>query len=169
MPSAKDAPHERAASAIGTVLWIGLVAGTLDITDALIFSGLRGTTPTIVFQYIASALIGPKAFDLGASSVFLGGALHYFIALTWTVIFFVASRKLPILGRRPILSGVLYGGVVYLFMNMVVIPLSRLPKAESGPTLISVVNGVLAVVLFIGLTISLLVRRSSAPYPRLFG
>lgn len=153
---------EQGSSAIGTVLWIGLVAGTLDITDALLFSGLRGVTPAIVFQYIASALIGAKAFELGGASVVLGVALHYCIALTWTAVFFAASRKLPVLGRRPILSGVLYGGFVYLFMNFVVLPLSRLPQAHNATTIVSRVNGVLAVVLFIGVTISLLVRRNSA-------
>jgi hypothetical protein len=39
---------------VQTVVWIGLVAGTLDITDNLIFNQLRGITPRIVFQYIAS-------------------------------------------------------------------------------------------------------------------
>jgi hypothetical protein len=29
--------------------------------------------------------------------------------------------------RRPVLSGLLYGGAVYLFMNFVVLPLSRVP------------------------------------------
>ena len=32
-----------------TIVWIGLVAGTLDITDNLIFNQLRGITPRMVF------------------------------------------------------------------------------------------------------------------------
>ncbi|HEX4200826.1 MAG TPA: hypothetical protein VHY59_04860 [Chthoniobacterales bacterium] len=39
------------------VLAIGLFAGTLDIADALIFNVLRGITPVMVLQYIASGLI----------------------------------------------------------------------------------------------------------------
>jgi len=54
------------------VLRIGLIAGTLDIAHALIFSGLRGVTPGMVFHYIASGLIGMKAFSMGSAVVLLG-------------------------------------------------------------------------------------------------
>jgi len=49
-----------------TILWIGLVAGTLDITENLVFSQLRGVTPWRVFQYIASGLIGTSFFTISA-------------------------------------------------------------------------------------------------------
>ena len=39
--------------ALPLILGIGLVAGTLDITDALVFSYFRGATPVMVFQTIA--------------------------------------------------------------------------------------------------------------------
>lgn len=146
--------------ALATVLWIGLVAGTLDITDNLVFNQLRGITPKMVFQYIASGLIGMKAFQIGLASVALGVAIHYAIALTWTAVFYAASRKFAILIRRPVLSGLVYGGAVYLFMNFVVLPLTRVPHPPSAVTLASRINGVLALLLFIGLTISLLVRRN---------
>ena len=147
--------------ALALILEVGLIAGTLDITDALVFSHLRGITPTMVFQYIASGLIGRQAFQLDGTSVALGVALHYAIALSWTGIFYVASRKFPILRRRPVVSGAVYGCVVYLFMNWVVLPLSSVPRPVKAMPWASRINGVLAVVLFIGLTISLLIRRSS--------
>lgn len=75
--------------------------------------------------------------------------------------FYAASRKFPILTRRPVISGLLYGITVYLIMNLVVLPLTRVPHSEKAMTLASRINGVLAVMLFIGLTISLLLRRSS--------
>ncbi len=149
----------RASSVFSTILRIGLFAGTLDITENLIFNECRGITPTMVFQYIASGLIGMKSVHLGAASVALGVVLHYVIALTWTVVFYAASRKLAILGRRPVICGLLYGGAVYLFMNLIVLPLSRVPHSRNAMTTASRINGVLAVVLFIGLPISLLVRR----------
>ena len=49
-----------------TILWIGLVAGTLDITENLVFRQLRGVTPWRVFQYIASGLIGTSFFTISA-------------------------------------------------------------------------------------------------------
>jgi hypothetical protein len=153
----------RPARVFSVILRIGLIAGTLDITDNLIFNQLRGITPKMVFQYIASGLIGMKSFEAGAVSVALGVALHYSIALIWTGVFYAASRKLGILGRRPVLCGLLYGGFVYLFMNFVVLPRSGVPHVTKAMTLASRVNGVLAVVFCIGLTISLLVRRSAEP------
>ena len=63
-------------SAFSVILRVGLIAGTLDITENLIFNELRAITPKMVFQYIASGLIGMKAFGGGTASVGLGIILH---------------------------------------------------------------------------------------------
>ncbi|MFZ0212346.1 MAG: hypothetical protein WBE20_12330 [Candidatus Acidiferrales bacterium] len=142
-----------------TVLWIGLVAGTLDISENIIFNAFRHVTPKMIFQYIASGLIDGKSFSMGGASVALGVAIHYAIAMTWTVIFYLASRKLLILTRRAAISGIVYGGVVYVIMNFVVLPLTHVPHARAAMPLASRVSGVLALLFCIGLTISLLVRK----------
>jgi hypothetical protein len=80
-----------------SILWIGLIAGTLDITENLVFNLFRGITPWRVFQYIASGLIGTQAFQSGWSSVVLGVILHYAIALIWTAIFYVACSRVAII------------------------------------------------------------------------
>jgi len=147
---------------LALILKVALFAGTLDITDALVYSYVRGVAPARVFQYIASGLIGTRAFLLGTNSVVLGLILHYAIALGWTGLFYLTSRKFAILLRRPIISGMAYGVVVYLFMNLGVLPLSGVPHPIKPMTLASRINGVLAVVLFIGLTISLLIRRNTS-------
>jgi uncharacterized membrane protein YagU involved in acid resistance len=144
------------------ILWIGLLAGTLDITDSLVFNHLRGVTPKMVFQYIASGLIGVKAFQGGLASITLGVAVHYAIALAWTGVFYAASRKFAIPSRRPVLSGLVYGVVVYLFMNFIALPLSAVAHPRSAVPLASRINGVLALLFFIGLPISLLLRRNLA-------
>lgn len=149
-------PH---SSATWTILWVWLIAGTLDISDALIFNGIRGITPTMIFQRIASGLIGMRSFHEGAKSVVLGVALHYFIALIWTAVFYLIIRTFRIVRRHPIPCGLLYGGLVYVIMNFVVLPLSRVPHARAAVTLASRINGVLALLFCIGLTISLLMRR----------
>jgi hypothetical protein len=140
------------------VIRIAMIAGTLDITDSLIFNQLRGISPARVFRYIASGLIGTRAARGGMEVVALGVVLHYLIALTWTAIFYVASGKFSILLRRPVICGLLYGGVVYLFMNWVVLPLSAIP-VRNAITTASRINGVLALLFCIGLTVSLLTRR----------
>jgi hypothetical protein len=119
------------ASKIGslaTILWIGLVARILDITDNLIFNQAREIIPKMVFQYIASGLIGLTASRGGGlASVSLGVAIHYRIALISTAVSYAASRKFALLNRRPILSGLVYGAGAYLFMNFVGLPLSAVP------------------------------------------
>jgi hypothetical protein len=64
------------ARKIRAILWIGLVAGTLDITENLVFNHFRGISAWRVFQYIASGLIGMKSFQSGWNSVALGVAIH---------------------------------------------------------------------------------------------
>jgi len=143
-----------------TILWIGLVAGTLDIAENLVFTQLRGVTPWRVFQYIASGLMGRQAFQSGWASVLLGVGLHYIIALIWTAVFYVVARKFAIVMRRPVLSGLLYGGVVYLIMNFIIVPLSGVPHPLRPITLVSRINAVLALLICVGLPISLLMRRT---------
>lgn len=146
--------------ALRAILPIGLIAGTLDITDALVFSAFRGIMPKVIFEFIASGLIGIRsAIELGAFSVGLGIAIHYFIATFWTAAFYAASRKAPLLTRRPVVSGFVYGAFVYVVMNFAVLPLSRIPHDGAAPTIASRVNGVLALLFCIGLPISLLVAR----------
>ena len=70
----------------------------------------------------------------------------------------MVSRRAPVLTRRPVIAGVLYGLGVYLVMTRIVVPLSGVPPQRSG-TVAGRVNAVLAVVVFIGLTISLLMHR----------
>ena len=152
------------AGKIRTILGIGLVAGTLDITENLVFTHFRGISPWRVFQYIASGLIGLKSFQSGWSSVALGVAMHFAIALSWTAIFFLAALKFPTMTRRPFLSGVVYGCVVYLIMNFIAVPLSRVPHPPAAITIGARVNAVLALIFCIGLPISLLTRAAA---PRL--
>jgi len=144
---------------LGAVARIWLIAGTLDISDALIFSGFRHVAPSRVFQFIASGLTGPWAFRAGMAAVLLGVAIHYAIALFWTALYWVASARLAALIQRPVVCGLLYGGVVYVVMNFVVLPLTRIPHSRTPPTLASQINAVLALLFCIGLTVALLTRR----------
>ena len=152
----------RIGSSLWAILWIGLVAGTLDITENIVFVAFRGITPWRIFQYITSGLLGAHSFQMGWTSVWLGVVIHYAIALTWTAVFYVAATRFnfAVLTRRPILSGVVYGLVVYVVMNFVVLPMSALPARPAPPTVISRINAVLALVFCIGLPIALLVRKA---------
>jgi uncharacterized membrane protein YagU involved in acid resistance len=143
----------------GAVVRIGLIAGTLDISENLIFNAFRHITPVQIFQYIASGLTGVWAFRAGATSVALGVAIHYTIALAWTALYFVAAGRWRILVQRPVVCGLLYGVLVYAVMNFVVLPLTRVPHPHAAMTMASRVSGVLALLFCIGLTVALLTAR----------
>jgi len=145
--------------ALGSVVRIGLIAGTLDIADSLIFNAFRHITPERIFQYIASALTGRWAFGAGLASVLLGAAIHYAIAFFWTAVYWWASGRAPVLVRRPVVCGFVYGAVIYLIMNFWVLPRTRLPHARAAATPAAQINAVLAMLFCIGVTVAVLMAR----------
>lgn len=158
-----NAARAQGAHTVWTVVWIGLVAGVLDISENIIFNAFRHITPYRIFQYIASGLIDGRSFTMGMASVVLGVGIHFTIAMTWTVVFYLLSRKLMILTRQAAICGIVYGGMVYIIMNFVVLPMTRVPHARAAVSVASRVSGVLALLFCIGLTISLLVKKFAPP------
>lgn len=143
------------------IFWGGLIAGALDITAACLSAWFRASvTPVRVLQSVAAGLLGSAAYNGGTKTALLGLALHFLIATIWTIIFYVASRKLRFLLERPGVWGLIYGVVVYAIMNFVVLPLSQLPQ-RGTPTLTSRAIGLVIIMFFIGLPIALIVRRFS--------
>lgn len=134
-----------------------LLVGTLDISDAFIFYGLRGISPTRILQGIASGVLGRAAFGMGHSSALLGLFFHFFIAFSATTVFLFASRKLP-LADHPWLYGALFGVALYVVMNYIVIPLSKIGPRPTPP-LVPLINGVSALVFCIGIPLAFIARR----------
>lgn len=153
-----EASQSRAFPAI---VFGGLIAGTLDISYACIYSYLvRGTSPVRILQSVASGALGAKAFAGGAKTAVLGLAFHFLIALIAAVVYYLASRALQLLVTRAVICGALYGVCVYLVMNFVVLPLSAISFKMSYPWP-TVVGGLLIHMFGIGLPIALVVRRYS--------
>ncbi len=151
-------PNPDALRAIG---WGGLIGGILDISDALVFYAIRGVPPERLLQGIARGLLGAQAMQGGWATAMLGLGLHFLIAFTAATVYFAASRKLQMLRERPVVSGLLYGIAVFLFMNLIVVPLSAIHRSPTAMFSFSIVsaNAVLALMLFIGLPIALAVNR----------
>jgi len=156
MPAAPSTPAP--PSAFKAIIWGGLLAGTGDFFFALCFYGWK----LGVFQNVAGGLIGREAARAGGVPTFVFGTLlHFLIAVIWAAIFWVLGRRVPVLLRYAIPAGLLYGLVVYLGMNCVVLPLSalsvplRLPPLWSWPAL--------AHLLLVGLPIALAARNFSRP------
>lgn len=63
----------------------GLIAGSLDLTQACILFGWQ--IPLV----IAAGLLGPRAFHGGVGTYVLGVCLHFFIACSAATVYYVAS------------------------------------------------------------------------------
>jgi len=107
------------------VLLGGLVAGAFDITYACTFWYLkRGVPPKRVFQSVASGLLGDASFTGGWPTAFLGLGLHFCIATSMAVTYYLFARRWSELAQRPWTFGPLYGVLLYFIMNYIVVPLS---------------------------------------------
>jgi hypothetical protein len=145
-------------SGFRAIFWAWLVAGCLDISSALAIYLWYRVPLTRGLQGIAAALIGREAaYKGGMETAALGLGLHFFIMLCVVLVFFAASRFLPVLTRQPVLSGIIYGPIVYLIMYWGVVQLSRI-----GPRPHTLANDSLAIgihICLIGLPIALIVSR----------
>lgn len=143
------------------ILWGGLLAGILDITGACVNAAIsNGRSPRWVLQTVASGWLGADSYTSGWASAALGLLTHFFIAFCAATVFFLASRKLNFLVRQPLLSGVLYGIAVYMFMYMVVIPITFSRPFSAAPK--AIITAVLIHIFCVGLPIAFMVRRFSA-------
>jgi len=142
------------------IFWAGLIAGTLDLTGACAVAWLKaGVTPVRILQTVASGLLGPDSFTGGVKTAVLGLVLHLLIATTWAAVYYLTSRRLSFLIDQTIIAGVLYGVLVWLFMNFVVLPLSAVTKR---PVPLSArIIGLLIIICGIGLPIAFIIRRFS--------
>ena len=154
------APAHTGLPVTKALLYGTLAVGILDILDAFIFFGLRGAQPIRILQSIAAGLLGRDAFNGGWGTAVLGLALHFFIAFTIVLVFLLASRRLPMLTRHPVIAGLLYGIAVYLVMTFVVVPASA-AGARGLPAWPVAMNGVLIHMVGVGLPASLAARAAA--------
>lgn len=145
------------SGALKTILTAWLIAGTMDGLSAVIHTAIRGNKePARVFRYIASAVFGPDAKTGGASMAIIGVLFHYMIALIFTVLFFLLYPRIPILSKNKILVGLGYGAFVWAVMNLLVVPMTRIPAIPFKPDQAAIAMGILMVC--IGLPISIIVH-----------
>jgi uncharacterized membrane protein YagU involved in acid resistance len=112
-----------------TIFVGGLIAGLLDLTYAIVVYSPK--QPILVPQTIASGILGENSYRGGTRTAALGVILHFAIALGAATVYYLASRKLTFLVKRAVFAGLIYGALVYLFMHIVVLPLSAVPKADT--------------------------------------
>jgi hypothetical protein len=111
--------------AIMTIILAWLVAGTLDISYAIIVWGpvFGKITAARLLQGIASTLMGKDAFTGGTGTALIGLAMHYGISLAWTVLYFLIYPYISLLSRNAYLGGIIYGVFVWAMMSLLIVPL----------------------------------------------
>jgi len=122
----------------------GLAAGALDILYAFVVFGppSYGMTPEQVLQSVAAGWIGGEAAHAGGmDTALLGLGTHFAIATMMAAVFVLFAARVSALTKQALLWGVLYGLLLYVAMNYVVVPLSAAATgafataAEIGPRL----------------------------------
>lgn len=148
-----------------TLVFGTLAVGTVDICWAFFWTAVGGHGPVYVLQSVAGGWLGAATYDRGVASAFLGMFTHFFIAGSVVTTYFLVSRKVARLAERPWVFGPLYGILVYVIMNQLVLPLSAWHSSgiHVGPALW---KGLFIHMFGIGLITALVTRRGTAgAYP----
>jgi hypothetical protein len=135
----------------------GAVAGTLDILYAWGFWRLKaGLSMLRILQSVAAGVLGSRSYVGGSDTALLGLALHYFIATTMSIAYYVAAIWWPPLARYPLRYGALYGLLLYGTMQYLVVPLSAAGRGSADPLWVAL--SVAVHVVFVGIPIAVATR-----------
>jgi uncharacterized membrane protein YagU involved in acid resistance len=142
-----------------TILVSGFVAGSLDILAAFfVYSAVQKTsTPVKILEYIASGVFKTKAYSGGIEMAVYGLLFHFCIAFGFAILYFFIFPYIAFLKKQKIVSGILFGIIVWGIMNLIVLPtvFNRLPKITLGPSSIAV----LILIIAVGIPISLITHK----------
>jgi hypothetical protein len=138
----------------------GIILGgfTVGVLDTLLAISLWHVSPLVVYKSVASGLLGRAAYRGGLGTVLLGMFLHFFIGISAAAVYWIGSHYLPVVGRVMLSYwlplGLTYGVAVYYFMDIVVLPLSRVPNDGSSEPMWRVLGSIIGHAFLVGLPIS---------------
>jgi len=105
------------------ILLATLVAGTLDILSACVYTLIAGRAPINMLKGRASAILGDGAIKGGAGVALIGLLLHFAIMAVMAAFFVIVADRTPILKSRWLIAGIAYGIGLWAVMNLIVLPL----------------------------------------------
>jgi len=127
----------------------GLVIALADMAFAItVWFSWTAAGFVRVFQSIAVGVLGKASYDSGVGSALLGAALHLFMATAFVAVFTWLAQRNRALLRRPFVVGPAYGVLLYVVMNFVVMPLSRVAASPSFKHLDGIIWSVIAHMVF---------------------
>lgn len=113
---------------------------------------LKKATVLLILQRIAAAAFGLRALKGGYSMALWGLVFHYIIAFSFAAAYILLYPHQPLMRKNRVISGVLYGLLVWIIMNRIVLPMTKLPLIRfqwSGALI-----GAALLVFFIGLPVA---------------
>ncbi len=116
MPSARPVPL------LHPVLACGALVAVLDLGLAVAWWRMEGVAATRTLQAIAEWVMGPAAYAGGSATAFAGALLYGVLMCALAALYRVLARAFPLLLRRPVLCGALYGIAMYLLVFGVAVP-----------------------------------------------
>ncbi|WP_295120990.1 hypothetical protein [uncultured Chitinophaga sp.] len=141
------------------ILKAGIIAGTLDILAAIVAYGfILSKAPVIkILQSIASGIYGVKAFAGGWGMAIQGLIFHYLIAIIFAFLFYLLIKAIPLIVKFSVITGLLYGIIIWLIMNLLVLPASQVPPRSFSTR--GMIEGMLILMFFVGLPISVVLSK----------
>lgn len=109
---------------IRTAIVAGIVAGiVIDLYLYLVTVLPGGGTPIAMWQYVASTLLGANRAIAFTSPVYavLGLLVHFIVSIGWAGGYGYLAQQHPFMNQRWLISGLIYGLVVYFFMQLLLL------------------------------------------------
>lgn len=137
-----------------------LLIGSADLLFAWAFWAPKGVGFVDILHSIARGWYGSASHDSGTTGALVGAASHFAIILGMLLAYWLAARRHPGLTRHILPAGAAYGLLLYLLMNLVVLPLSAagLPKFDN----LAWVASSIAMHMLIGVLIAWFVKQALA-------
>lgn len=134
-----------------------LIAGTLDIISAFVFSAMAGVSVLAVLKFVASGPFGDAPSEtLGWGLV--GLLVHFAIMACMVTAYMIVAPRMPWLLRNPIVAGLLYGLLLWIIMYWIVRPL-RFPELPLPHTLKGIAQALFSHCILVGIPIAWVASR----------
>ena len=89
--------------------------------------------------------------------VIIGSIMHFSISIFVAAIYFYSYPKVKIINTRPVWSGLLYGAGIWIFLNLLILPITKVQ-----PVSFDVIDVAIAIfwhMILVGLPIALITKR----------
>ena len=112
------------------VLWAGVLAGIVGgvlleffLVAVLVVAYREPLVPSLIsnFQFDAAGAIGKATAFSSPAYAWLGAAVHFVVSIGWATGYAYLAQTRPQLLTQPLVSGVFYGIVVYVMMQLILL------------------------------------------------